>query len=701
MSKIKRLELTNFRNIKHLVLDFKSNPVIIQGDNNLGKSNVLSAVSWFFTDTLLTDKWGTGENDVNSIIPIDQVKGEHVSVKVTFDNNVEFTKVYKTVWDLKTGKPKGHNTEGYINSSLSKNMKLWQEELMKEINFVPTLKGFNELRLFTDPLYALQKIEPKELRQLLVALGCEVTNEEVYKALEYKMDLSYVRENESKYRGNFFDMRADVKRMIKADSESMQTYEAQSKLYNDVEEVDESQLVWLDNEIKELQSKYYSIRDEDSANKLKELNTKLFELQSQKRIYVEQEESKNRIALQEVQAQRAKEKEEYDRKNKERSNDIMNEQARIYSEMQQTNETVRAYQKSYANITTSLQSSSETGKRLIEEQRELMMNLEEVKASTYSDVVTCPMCMHQFVLDPVKEAAFQASKEAKITSLNARLEKIKESIDKQKTVFKNLKEQKEATLREVEKMSPKVKELEAAYDAINHRIAEIRLQPLPFEWNTELQAKEQELRNFKADTSKYDNEIKQLEEQSAQLHQNAYAAVSQERSEIERQIEELKAERDELNIAKSKYLTKVQVQENYDLAVAKRNDHEAIYNTINDVIHTMIDMCNKKAYEKTGFEFVMLEETLSETVKEVCYMVVDGVPFANVNTSRKAIIGTLFISKVKDILVELGTPKNDLPILFDKLESISLKTFEDNKQVFENCQFIGTKVTEGKEIKVC
>jgi chromosome segregation ATPase len=369
--------------------------------------------------------------------------------------------------------------------------------------------------------------------------------------------------------------------------------------------------------------------------------------------------------------------------------------------MQQTNETVRAYQKSYANITQSLQSSSEAGKRLIEEQRELMMNLEEVKASTYSDMVTCPMCMHQFVLDPVKEAAFQASKEAKITSLNARLEKVKESIEKQKAVFKNLKQQKEDTLREVEKLNPKVKELESAYDAINHRIAEIRLTPLPFEWNTELQAKEQELKNFRADTSKYDNEIQLLQEQVSQLQQNANAAIEQERAEINRQIEELKAERDELNIAKSKYLTKVQVQENYDLAVAKRNDHEAIYNTINDVIHTMIDMCNKKAYEKTGFEFVMLEETLSDTVKEVCYMIVDGVPFANVNTSRKAIIGTLFISKVKDILEELGTPKNDLPILFDKLESISLKTFEDNKQVFENCQFIGTKVTEGKEIKVC
>jgi chromosome segregation ATPase len=701
MSKIKRLELTNFRNIKHLVLDFKSNPAIIQGDNNLGKSNVLSAVSWFFTDTLLTDKWGTGENDVNSIIPIDQVKGEYVSVKVTFESGIEFTKVYKTVWDLKTGKPKGHNTEGYINSSLSKNMKLWQEELMKEINFVPTLRGFNELRIFTDPLYALQKIEPKELRQLLVALGCEVTNEEVYKALEYKMDLSYVRENESKYRGNFFDMRADVKRMIKADSESMQTYEAQSKLYNDVEEVDESKIVELDNEIKGLQSKYYSIKDDDTSNKLRELNSKIFELESQKRIFYEQEESKNRIALQEVQAQRAKEQEEYDRKREERSNGIMNEQARIYSEMQQTNETVRAYQKSYANITQSLQSSSEAGKRLIEEQRELMMNLEEVKASTYSDMVTCPMCMHQFVLDPVKEAAFQASKEAKITSLNARLEKVKESIEKQKAVFKNLKEQKEATLREVEKLNPKVKELEAAYDAINYRITEIKLQPLPFEWNTDLQAKEQELRNFRADTSKYDNEIQLLQDQVSQLQQNANAAIEQERAEINRQIEELKAERDELNIAKSKYLTKVQVQENYDLAVAKRNDHEAIYNTINDVIHTMIDMCNKKAYEKTGFEFVMLEETLSDTVKEVCYMIVDGVPFANVNTSRKAIIGTLFISKVKDILEGLGTPKNDLPILFDKLESISLKTFEDNKQVFENCQFIGTKVTEGKEIKVC
>jgi hypothetical protein len=146
-------------------------------------------------------------------------------------------------------------------------------------------------------------------------------------------------------------MRADVKRMIKADSDSMLTYEAQAKLYNDVEEVDESKIVELDNEIKELQSKYYSIKDDDTSNKLRELNSKIFELESKKRIFYEQEESKNRIALQEVQAQRAKEQEEYDRKHKERSNGIMNEQARIYSEMQQTNETVRAYQKSYASIT--------------------------------------------------------------------------------------------------------------------------------------------------------------------------------------------------------------------------------------------------------------------------------------------------------------------------------------------------------------
>ena len=77
MSRMKRLELTNFRNIKHLVLEFKSNPVIINGDNGIGKSNVLCAESWFFTDALFSDKWGTGENDINSIIPIDQKKGEH------------------------------------------------------------------------------------------------------------------------------------------------------------------------------------------------------------------------------------------------------------------------------------------------------------------------------------------------------------------------------------------------------------------------------------------------------------------------------------------------------------------------------------------------------------------------------------------------------------------------------------------------
>ena len=67
---ITKVEVKNFRNLKDFAFLVNEKATIIAGQNGLGKSNLLNAICWFFTNTLLTDKWGTGENDIDTIIVI-------------------------------------------------------------------------------------------------------------------------------------------------------------------------------------------------------------------------------------------------------------------------------------------------------------------------------------------------------------------------------------------------------------------------------------------------------------------------------------------------------------------------------------------------------------------------------------------------------------------------------------------------------
>ena len=701
MSKIVKIELSNFRNIKHIVLDVKSNPAVIQGDNNLGKSSILNAVNWFFTDTLLTDKWGTGENDIDSIIPINQVKGEYVSVSITFTTGTEFTKNYKTSWDTKTGKPKGHTTEGLINGAVSKNMTLWKAELMKEINFNQTLFAFNELRLFTDPLYALQKMEAKELRQLLVALGCEVTTNEVYEALEDEYDLSIVKSEETKYRGNFYDMRADYKRKVKADTDSLVIIENQLRIYNDVEEFDSTELESLEGQIKDLRDEYYKIKDEDTERMLKELETKIMETNSAKLISKQEQEMKMRTRYNELLVLIREEKKRLEDAVKDKNKDLINEKDKVKAEYDSIQNTIEAYHKSYVTITNSLTTSSSAGKRLVEEQKDLVVKLEATKNSTFQDMVTCPVCYNQFALDPQKQVMFEANKQQEIVRLNSRLEQIKQDLQTQKEAFLTLKKQREDTSNEMAKLNDKKTELWERLDSLCIQIeSETPSTYTSDKLSTMLQEK-LNLEQLPVDTSQYDSKLQELYSEKRNLEINSRGVIEEKRAVLNDEIQELELKADELKIEKSKWLTKADLNKKYADTIALRNNHESVLNTINAVIHKTIELCNHKAYLKTGFHFIMLEETLSETIKEVCYLTVDGVPFKDVNTSRKAIIGTMFIAKIKEILLEQGTPKNDLPILFDKLESISMNTLNANDEIFKDCQFICTKVTEGKEITIC
>ena len=61
-------------------------------------------------------------------------------------------------------------------------------------------------------MYPLQKLEPKNLRQLLVDLGCSVTNEEIFeKYPQYRL----LEKEAVKYMGDYTKMRQSLKQLKK------------------------------------------------------------------------------------------------------------------------------------------------------------------------------------------------------------------------------------------------------------------------------------------------------------------------------------------------------------------------------------------------------------------------------------------------------------------------------------------------------
>ena len=700
--KIKKITIQNFRNIRNLVIEVKPNGLtVITGDNNIGKSNALNAICWFDTDSLYTDKWGTGENDIQSIIPINQVKGEYVSVAVEFDSGIVFEKRYTTSYDLKTGKVKAHTTEGYINSSAAKNMKQWTDELYKAFGYTPSLQGFKELNLFTDPLYALQKLDAKELRVLLQTLGCNITNEEVFKALSLGSKTAFMEMEAPKYRNNFYDMRTDYKRMLLADKQSVDTIDSQLAVFNNVEEFNNTKLTEINKELEVVNQKYYSVGNQSTEQDLQDKQNKLRELKNQRDEIVNNFKAEN-----------------FNKKAR-LINEINNEQRNIENLKNKANKgvyeaiehnkheidlqikTIEAYNNSKIAIQNSIERSSNLGKSSVAKQRDVAAKLKALQEETYRDFITCPNCQYQFILDESKKDLWEFNHKRDIDLCNQELANLKDQVAKELADFKMYKEQLAQTEIEYNKAVENLELLQNKGNELQSHIVNDGDCDIDYSKLQKMEFEMQQLEREVADTSVIDKQIDDLNEAVLQARLNRDAELQRLRSELQIQKDQLLEAKRQEEMKQYDSVRKQDLQSKREDAIKTLNNHEEQLSIINQFIHKSIELCNAKAKALTGFEFVMLEETLSDTVKEVCYMLVDGVPFKNVNTSRKLLIGTQFIKRVKEILEKQGINKNDLPILADKLETISNATLGKYNDLFNDIQFITTKVTEGKEIKVC
>lgn len=701
--KIKSVLIKNFRNIKESKLDFSTQTNIISGVNGIGKSNSLNALMWFFTDTLLTDKYGSGENDIASIVPswYEKRKDPEVTVELVSDTNPDitkkYTKVYRTTYQRGTDIINGHTTDYYINDVKQPNSTEFNDDLYKALNYTPCFNKLKikEINAFIDPLYLLQKLDPKELRNFLVAVGCSVSDEELF-----QQGFEGLRKYQEKYNSKWDLMRKDLKKQRDTLIKDIENKEAALEPFNDVEEFKPDKLNQLKQEQANLSLEKATISKGELSSQIQDLKVQMKDKAVQINALRAKKQAQKDAELAKLAAQIKEEESSLQNKKMQATASVSNDLRIAKSNLLQAQEAVKRAEEQKATYLENMQMALDAAKLNSARIRELTLKKVQINDRKFVDFITCPHCGERINIGD--EEQFNKDKALELANINAEIQSLAEASNKHKNVYDSNNLKVKATIVAIEKEKEDVARFEKSVEEFQTKLNEINLRDVDTSILNGLKATYQNLSNSKIVVSEaqklneeyieLDNKVKALESQNAE-------AISEQINVINSKIEALEAQIKEEYIKENKWQTRLNYEKMIQASQEELNNVESLLSQVNDFIHLMIQSINEKATKKLGIEFRMLEENLTnDGVTEVCYAVIDDVPFASVNTSEKIKWGIKVIEKIKDIAVdEFNVSRNQLPIIADRLEAVD----DVNKiKTFTQEQFICSRVSNENQITI-
>jgi len=680
---INKVEIKNFRNIKSLSLDLTKTS-IITGKNNLGKSNTLNAINWLITDTLLTDKYGSGENDNDSIIPVNSAKGDITEVSITLESGAVFTRTIKKDYD-KNDKYTGTTPKFKINSEVIDTKKAFYEALYMALGFIPrfTKLKVNEVRLFTDPLYALLKLDYKELRKVLVEMGCSVSNQELYAS-----GFSDLAKYESKYNGKWWAMRKELRANNKNFKKELDDLDAQISLFSAVPKNDDD----LDSlQVQKTEFiKQREILAKGDATALDRLNLEIKEKQLDLDTKVQNYKSNIQIEINNIENQilNLYKTNEFEKSNATLS--IRDEINKTQSRLNEVNEKKANLRLTNATLEFTLKQINFEIDRLTLQKSELS---EQVgKIFNDEEVIKCPNCGEEIHLH-------QDEIDSKIQELSSKMNDLDIAIEDNRKKFNENKTAYDSTTKNLEKIEEEIKAVRHDLEVLNVKKAAIESEYIidnrQLELENEKHQLEDKLNHSYAQFQAEIDAIDLLSDEKRKIVANAEQVNQQKIEYINHQIYNLDEQIKAVYIYEEKMNQKQELVKTRETTTKAWNDNDNLLGRVNELIKAMISRINAKALALTGFKFVMLEENLTnDDISEVCYVVDEnGVPFKDINTARKVEMGIQFIESVK----RAYGVKNDLPIMADRLEGID----DINKiDKFTNSQLICTRVSMDECLKL-
>lgn len=669
---IKQIEIKNFRNIKHAVYALDKT-AIIAGKNGLGKSNTLNAINWLLTDTLLTDHYGKGENDIMSIIPTDHQKGQHTEVSIWLDTDTKFTKYYKRTYNRAGTKVNGHKSEFCINDVACDNANTFYNELHGALSYYPTFNSvrISENRLFTDPLFALQKLDAKELRNLLVALGCSVTNEELY-----ELGYEHMRQYESKFLGKWDVMRKNLKDNKSKLEKQKTDLEAQLEEYVGAEEFNPSELEELLAKRDDLMLRKKNITAGDNDYRIRELSSE---------IQLAKQELKNKITVATgeiglaIQSAKIKRQAAEDKLKLLKSNATQDLEAKKQLSLQNIHSmeiTIKSLTDMLNRTNSDIEETKNKARKNQSDKNDAVVKLNLVMSSSYKNYLTCPHCGESFPASEEDYKRYETNKRDEIASIKNKIAGYNTSNEKLKEEYETLKIKRDNAQNELSKVNDnlsKEKELLAYFNRQIADAANIQYDTTEIDTITaKIISLEEQLKTVPNRFNDENIKIINLENEKTQLELGNTESINIQILKFEEELLPIESKIEKLYVDKSNWEKKLSKEKQIQVVQKELNDNDYLLAQVNEFIQAMIQKINDKAIEKTGINFVMLEENITnENISEVCYAKVDGVPFKDLNTSRKIEVGIKFIERCKLIASNnFGSTWNNLPILADRLEGV-------------------------------
>lgn len=177
--KFKKLVITNFRNINELTIDFKDDITEIIGENGLGKTNTLNAIMWCLFGKNIED---TKQFVISPIIDNVEDNSINTVVKLVLDNGYVIERSYKNrKTDLKTG---------WVIDDKENLVAITQTNYLKELSeqFVDeeTFKSLSNINY-------IPNLHWKELKELIFTLIGDIKDDEVLIRDNFELIEEYVR----------------------------------------------------------------------------------------------------------------------------------------------------------------------------------------------------------------------------------------------------------------------------------------------------------------------------------------------------------------------------------------------------------------------------------------------------------------------------------------------------------------------------
>ena len=642
--KFKRLDITNFRNINELKINFNDGVTEIKAENGKGKTNTLSAILWCLFGKNIYDEKAFVISPI-----IDGVEHNEIAtnVTITFTNNYVISRSYQ---NRKTKLQTGYEFDG-VAQLVDITQRDFEEELREKMVDLETFKSLSNINY-------LPSLNWKDLKQLILDLIGDIKDEEIL------------------LKGDF-DLIDEQIRLIGINSTADALKSSDTTLNTQIKAKESEYQTLLNTKDK------YVVESEESIELQKEKEELLKKIEHVEEIKKQNEEKENIISKYNKIIDELKIKKSYCEKTIENNKKEIERMNELYSAYSSNVDVIReqeinGYKIKQNSVSTQIKMLSQQNESLGDKLKEIKQKGEELKQQEPKiENDKCSTC-GQILPDEIINLTLEKLKQERLEELK----KLKSEYDNTKTVidcnFAKIGEF-NSQLSELDKLIENAKTKEIKVEQENDKQKEVRIQREKLEL---------ELNAMPSEIQKIDEEIisqqEQLEKENIEL-----IVVPEISSSISRL--------NEINEKLATTITLSKIQEDVDNAAKElenlRNKKVIIKNKLEQVAkfnNLKSDMLREKA--KSNFnivDFKTREFTQDGVEQETFKICINGIDYKELNTGLKILVAIDLVSgiqKLKDI---------SIPILVDNAESVT------NDITINNTQLVIARATQGiKELEI-